>query len=286
METVLMSGLAMGALYGAAALAYNVMFSTSRVLSVATGHLFMLSAVAGAFLVNQLNWPAWLAFIGAVLCGIVAGLISEIVAIRRVLSRSTDHLWLLSTLALGTIMQQGVGLWWGTEPKPFPRVFAQGFNTSIWDQKYWLPIVAVLLLAIGLELFYRRTLYGKIFLAVAEDSLAATARAVNTGHVRMLSYGLAGLIGGVMGFAAGQMTFAFFATGLTLTLNGFIAIAVGGLGSNTGALVGGVVLGLLSAFTTYFFGGQYQQTIAVGLLMAFLLIRPEGLFGAKLVRQV
>ncbi|MFL9919137.1 branched-chain amino acid ABC transporter permease [Paraburkholderia fungorum] len=286
METVLMSGLAMGALYGAAALAYNVMFSTSRVLSVATGHLFMLSAVAGAFLVNQLNWPAWLAFIGAVLCGIVAGLISEIVAIRRVLSRSTDHLWLLSTLALGTIMQQGVGLWWGTEPKPFPRVFAQGFNTSIWDQKYWLPIVAVVLLAIGLELFYRRTLYGKIFLAVAEDSLAATARAVNTGHVRMLSYGLAGLIGGVMGFAAGQMTFAFFATGLTLTLNGFIAIAVGGLGSNTGALVGGVVLGLLSAFTTYFFGGQYQQTIAVGLLMAFLLIRPEGLFGAKLVRQV
>ncbi|MEZ0603433.1 branched-chain amino acid ABC transporter permease [Paraburkholderia sp. IW21] len=286
METVLMSGLAMGALYGAAALAYNVMFSTSRVLSVATGHLFMLSAVAGAFFVNQLGWPAWLAFLGAVVIGIVAGLISEIVAIRRVLSRSTDHLWLLSTLALGTIMQQSVGLWWGTEPKPFPRVFTQGFNTSIWDQKYWLPIVAVVLLAIGLELFYRRTLYGKIFLAVAEDSLAATARAVNTGHVRMLSYGLAGLIGGVMGFAAGQMTFAFFATGLTLTLNGFIAIAVGGLGSNTGALVGGVVLGLLSAFTTYFFGGQYQQTIAVGLLMAFLLIRPEGLFGAKLVRQV
>src|ERR1700761_2248235 len=147
METVLMSGLAMGALYGAAALAYNVMFSTSRVLSVATGHLFMLSAVAGAFFVNQLGWPAWLAFIGAVLSGIVAGLISEIVAIRRVLSRSTDHLWLLSTLALGTIMQQSVGLWWGTEPKPFPRVLAQGFDTSVWDQKYWLPIIAVLLLA-------------------------------------------------------------------------------------------------------------------------------------------
>lgn len=286
METVLMTGLAMGALYGAAALAYNVMYSTSRVLSVTTGHLFMLSAVAGAFFVNQLNWPTWLAFIGSVVIGILAGVISEILAIRRVLSRSTDHLWLLSTLALGTIMQQGVGLWWGTEPKPFPRVFTQGFDTSVWDQKYWLPIVAVALLAIGLELFYRRTLYGKVFLAVAEDSLAAAARAVNTGQVRMLSYGLAGLIGGVTGFAAGQMTFAFFATGLTLTLNGFIAIAVGGLGSNAGALVGGIALGLLSAFTTYFFGGQYQQTIAVGLLMAFLLIRPEGLFGAKLVRQV
>lgn len=286
METVLMSGLAMGALYGAAALAYNVMFSTSRVLSVTTGHLFMLSAVAGAFFVNQLAWPIWLAFIGATVIGTLAGVISEFVAIRRVLSRSNDHLWLLSTLALGTILQQGVGLWWGTEPKPFPRVFTQGFAATAWDQKYWLPIVAVGVLAIGLELFYRRTLYGKIFLAVAEDPLAATARAVNTAQVRMLSYGLAGLIGGVAGFAAGQMTFAYFATGLTLTLNGFIAIAVGGLGSNAGALVGGLALGLLSAFTTYFFGGQYQQTIAVGLLMAFLLIRPEGLFGAKLVRQV
>ncbi|SAK56085.1 inner-membrane translocator [Caballeronia hypogeia] len=286
METVLMTGLAMGALYGAAALAYNVMFSTSKVLSVTTGHLFMLAAIAGAFFVGKLGLPVWLGFVGSVAVSIVAGMLTEVIAIRRVLARSTDHLWLLSTLALGTVMQQGVGLWWGTEPTPFPRVFEQSFQANALDQKFWLPILAVLLLALGLELFYRRTLFGKVFLAVAEDPLAATARAVNTSRVRMLSYGMAGLIGGVAGFAAGQLTFAYFATGLTLTLNGFIAIAVGGLGSNLGALIGGLALGLLSAFTTYFLGGQYQQTIAVGLLMAFLLIRPEGLFGAKLSRQV
>lgn len=281
-----MTGLAMGALYGAAALAYNVMFSTSKVLSVTTGHLFMVSAVTGAWLVDQLGAPVWLGFLGAVAAAVLAGMLTEIVAIRRILARSSDHLWLLSTLALGTSVQQGVGLWWGTEPKPFPRVFPQSFQAGALDQKFWLPIVAVVLLAGGLELFYRRTLFGKVFLAVAEDPLAASARAVNTARVRMLSYGMAGLIGGVAGFAAGQLTFAFFATGLTLTLNGFIAIAVGGLGSNLGALVGGLALGLLSAFTTYFLGGQYQQTIAVGLLMAFLLIRPEGLFGARLNRQV
>ncbi|WP_233889575.1 branched-chain amino acid ABC transporter permease [Paraburkholderia flagellata] len=286
MDTVLMTGLAMGALYGAAALAYNVMFSTSKVLSVTTGHLFMVSAVTGAWLVDQLGAPVWLGFLGAVAASVLAGMLTEIVAIRRILARSSDHLWLLSTLALGTIVQQGVGLWWGTEPKPFPRVLPQSFQAGALDQKFWLPIVAVVLLAGGLELFYRRTLFGKVFLAVAEDPLAASARAVNTARVRMLSYGMAGLIGGVAGFAAGQLTFAFFATGLTLTLNGFIAIAVGGLGSNLGALVGGLALGLLSAFTTYFLGGQYQQTIAVGLLMAFLLIRPEGLFGARLNRQV
>jgi branched-chain amino acid transport system permease protein len=88
------------------------------------------------------------------------------------------------------------------------------------------------------------------------------------------------------GFAAGQLTFAYFALGLTLTLNGFIALAVGGLGSNIGALVGGVALGLLNAYATYWFGGEYQQTISVGLLMIVLLLKPEGLFGSKRVRPV
>jgi branched-chain amino acid transport system permease protein len=104
--------------------------------------------------------------------------------------------------------------------------------------------------------------------------------------VRSLSYLLSGAVGGLAGFTAGQLTFAFFALGLSLTLNGFIALAVGGLGSNLGALVGGAGLGLLSAFATYLFGGEYQQTIAVGLLMLVLLVRPEGLFGAKRVRPV
>ena len=102
----------------------------------------------------------------------------------------------------------------------------------------------------------------------------------------MLSYAISGALGGLGGFAAGQLTFAYFALGLTLTLNGFIAIAVGGLGSTVGALVGGLALGLLSAFATYWFGGEFQQTIAVGLLMLILLIRPEGVFGKRGVRAV
>ena len=93
-------------------------------------------------------------------------------------------------------------------------------------------------------------------------------------------------MGGLAGFAAGQLTFAFFALGLTLTLNGFIALAVGGLGSNVGAILGGAALGLLNAYASYWFGGEYQQTIAVGLLMIVLLVKPEGLLGDRQVRPV
>jgi len=284
--TVLVAGLASGAVYAATALAYNVMFSTSRVLSVTTGHLAMLGGVFGAWFITGLGLPPLLGLAGAVAVGALFGYLTDVIAIRRVVTRSDEHLWLLSTLALATIVQQSVGLWWGTEPRPFPRLFEQDFAAGLADQKYWLPVVTTVLLALSLEVFYRRTLYGKLFIAVSEDAFAARARGVETDRLRAISYVIAGAIGGLAGFAAGQLTFAFFALGLTLTLNGFIALAVGGLGSNAGALVGGAALGLLNAFSSNLIGGEYQNTISVGLLMAVLLLKPEGLFGARNVRPV
>ncbi len=272
--------------FAAVALVYNVMFSTSKVLSVTTGHVSMLGGVFGAYFITALHLHWAIGLLGATLVGALFGFVTELVAIRRVLNRSDEHLWLLSTLALATMVQQAVGLWWGTEPKPFPRLLPQDFGAGALDQKFWLPIVTAVLMAIALELFYRRTLYGKLFLAMSEDAFAARARGVSTDRIRVMSYVLSGALGGLAGFAAGQLTFAYFALGLTLTLNGFIALAVGGLGSNIGALIGGAALGLLNAFASHWFGGQYQQTIAVGLLMVVLLLKPEGLFGSRNVRPV
>ena len=286
MLSALIAGLATGALYAAAALVYNVMFSTSKVLSVTTGHTAMLGGVFGAWLLQAFGLPVVVALLGSVVVGALFGLLTDVVAIRRVLARSDEHLWLLSTLALATMVQQAVALWWGTEPKPFPRIIPQDFGVGLLDQKYWLPVAVAILLAIGLELFYRRTLYGKLFVAMSEDIFAARARGIPTDRIRMLSYVMAGALGGLAGFAAGQLTFAYFALGLTLTLNGFIALAVGGLGSNVGALVGGAALGILSSVATYYVGGEFQQTISVGLLMVVLLLRPEGLFGTRNVRPV
>lgn len=286
MLTVFVTGLAVGMLYAAIALAYNVMFSTSKVLSLTTGHLAMLGGVFGAWFIQAWQLPWWIAVIGSMAVGALFGLITELLAIRRVLNKSDEHLWLLSTLAVATMVQQGVGLWWGTEPKPFPRLFVQDFGAGALDQKFWLPIGATVILALGLSLFYRRTMYGKLFVAMSEDAFAARARGISTDRIRMMSYVLSGALGGLAGFAAGQLTFAFFALGHLLTLNGFIALAVGGLGSNAGALLGGAILGLLNAFASYWFGGEYQQTIAVGILLLVLLVKPEGMFGSKNVRPV
>ncbi len=286
MLAALVTGIATGAVYAAVALAYNLMFSTSKVLSVTTGHLCMLGGVLGAWAMGNAHLPMPVALALAVAGGGLAGWITDVVAIRRVLARSDEHLWLLSTLALATMLQQAVGLWWGTEPKPFPRLLAQDFGAGLGDQKYWLPVVVAAAAALGLELFYRRTLYGKLFLAMSEDAFAARARGIPTDRIRSLSYVMAGMLGALAGFAAGQLTFAFFALGLTLTLNGFIALAVGGLGSNRGALAGGLALGLVNSLATYGLGGEYQQTISVGLLLLVLLLRPQGLFGVRALRPV
>lgn len=286
MLTVIVSGLAIGMVFAAVALVYNVMYSTSKVLSVTTGHIAMLGGVFGAYIITALGWHWALGLLGAVLVGAAFGWLTEVLAIRRVLARSDEHLWLLSTLALATIVQHAVALWWGTEPRPFPRLVPQEFGSGVLDQKFWLPVGCAAVMALGLELFYRRTMYGKVFIAMSEDAFAARARGISTDRIRLVSYVLSGALGGLAGFAAGQLTFAFFALGHALTLNGFIALAVGGLGSNVGALVGGAALGLLNALASYYFGGEYQQTIAVGLLMVVLLLKPEGLLGARNVRPV
>ena len=122
MLTVLVTGLAIGMLYGTVALVYNVMFSTSKVLSVTTGHISMLGGVFGAWFISNLHMPWYIGLLGAIIVGALFGWLTDVLAIRRVLARSDEHLWLLSTLAVATMVQQGVGLWWGTEPTPFPRL--------------------------------------------------------------------------------------------------------------------------------------------------------------------
>jgi branched-chain amino acid transport system permease protein len=282
---VVLSGLALGAIYACVALVYNLTYATTRVLSITAGFTFMIGGVLGAAFIDVAGLQPLLALLLTILAGGLLGLLIEAVAVRRLLGRSDQHLWLLSTLAFATILQQIVALSWGTEPRRFPRLFDQAFGT-VFDQKYWLPIVAMLVMAAALELFLRRTIYGKLFVAVSDDAEAAVARGIPVNAVRAGSFMLSGMVGAIAGFAAGQLTFAYFALGFMLTLNGFIALAIGGLGSTAGAITGGMLLGLLTAAATYFFGGAFQNSISTGVLVIMLLIRPEGIFGRGGARTV
>ena len=215
-------------------------------------------------------------------CAII-GIITEFVAVRPVLKSLDQHLYVLSTLALALMIQQVAAIKWGTEPQPFPRLI--GWGSGVFDEKFWLPVAACAITIIGLEYLYRRTLVGRAFLAIAEDNFAA-ARLACRSAICVASYALAGVIGGVAGFSGGELLLAFFANGALLNFYGFVPVALGGLGNNRGAIIGGIALGLFQQAANFLVGGIFSSVAVFTLFIVVLLAAPQGLFGAATARRV
>src|SRR5436190_2522023 len=232
-QSIVLTGLALGCIYALIGITYNVMYSASRVFSFTAGTLGMLGGVLGAWFIGRMGLPLAIGFVLALAGGAIVGLITEIVAVRPVLKSLDQHLYVLSTLALALMIQQVTAIEWSTEPQAFPRVLGIG-NGGIFDEKFWLPVLTCFLIIGALELLYRRTLVGRAFLAIAEDNFAARALGLPERNLRVASYALAGAIGGLAGFAGGELLLAFVANGGLLNFYGFVPVALGGLGNNRG----------------------------------------------------
>jgi branched-chain amino acid transport system permease protein len=282
--SILIAGVAVGSVYAMIGICYNVMYSTSKVLSFTSGQLGMIGAVFGAWLIGDLQWPIWIGFPAAMLVGIVFSLITEFVAVRPVLKNIDQHLYVLSTLALALMVQTAAAIWWGTEPRPFPTLV--GVSPAGVAEKYWLPVLVCLLTMVSVDLFYRKTLWGRAFTAISEDADAALALGIPERRMRVISYMLAGFVGALAGFVGGQLLFAFFAIGALLTFYGFIPIAIGGIGSNRGALVGGLTVGILQQIANYVVGGVFVGVVTFALFIVVLVLVPQGLFGSTVARRV
>jgi len=284
LESIVSYGLAVGAVYALIGIAYNVMFTASRVFSFTAGALGMLGGVLGALFINRFGLPVSLGFLAMLACGAILGVITEIVAVRPVLKSLDQHLYVLSTLALALMIQQLTAIEWSTEPQPFPRLLS--FGDSLIDQKFWLPVLACIATIVGLELLYRHTLIGRAFLAISEDNYAARAIGLPEQQLRMTSYAIAGMIGMLAGFAGGEVLLAFFANEPMLNFYGFVPVALGGMGSNRGALVGGLALGLFQQAANFLVGGIFASVAVFVVFIIVLLARPEGLAGGTAARRV
>jgi branched-chain amino acid transport system permease protein len=282
--SIIASGLAMGAVYALIGITYNTMFATSRVMSFTAGQLGMLGGVFGSLLMLRLGLPLALSLPLTVLMCAVVGVVTEFVAVRPVLKSLDQHLYVLTTLAVALLIQQVTAIEWSTEPQPFPRLFDLGHDA--WDEKYWLPVATCAATILGLEYLYRRTLIGRAFLAVAEDNFAARALGLPERTLRVASYAMAGGIGALAGFSGGQLLLAFFANGQLLNFYGFIPVALGGLGNNRGAIIGGLALGLFQQAANFTVGGIFASVAVFVLFIVVLLIAPQGLFGAPASRRV
>lgn len=284
LNSILASGLAIGAIYALIGITYNTMFATSRVMSFTAGQLGMLGGVLGSMFMLRLGFPLLPGLAATLLCCAAIGVATEFIAVRPVLKSLEQHLYVLSTLAFALLIQQVTAIEWSTEPQPFPRLFDIG--SGIWDEKYWLPVVTCAATIGALEYLYRRTLIGRAFLAVAEDNFAARALGLPERNLRVASYALAGVVGALAGFSGGELMLAFFANGPQLNFYGFIPVALGGLGNNRGALIGGLALGLFQQAANFMVGGIFASVAVFVLFIIVLLAAPQGLFGSTTARRV
>jgi branched-chain amino acid transport system permease protein len=283
-ESIVSTGLAIGCIYALIGITYNVMFSASRVFSFTAGTLGMLGGVLGSLFIAHMGMPVAVGLLVVLIAGAVFGIITEIVAVRPVLKSLDQHLYVLSTLALALIVQQFTAIEWGTEARPFPRLF--DIARGGFDQQFWLPMLACVAVILGLELLYRYSLIGRAFLAISEDNYAARALGLPERNLRMASFALAGMIGTLAGFAGGEMLLAFFGNAPILTFYGFVPVALGGMGNNRGAIVAGLLLGLFQQAANFLVGGIFASVAVFTVFIIVLLVRPEGLAGATLQRRV
>ena len=285
LQAILAAGIAVGATYALIGITYNLMFSASRVMSFTAGQLGMAGGVLGALFIGRMGFPVIPGMILALAGCAIIGLVTEFVAVRPVLGALDQHLYVLSTLGLALMIQQFTASEWSTEPQPFPRLIGIG-EGGPFDEKFWLPVVACAATVGGLEYLYRRTLVGRAFLAIAEDNFAARALGLPERNLRMASYALAGVVGGLAGFASGELLLAFFANGAMLNFLGFVPVALGGLGNNRGALIGGLALGLFQQAANFLVGGVFASVAVFTVFIVVLLVAPQGLFGAPPSRRV
>ena len=282
--SIIASGLALGAVYALIGITYNVMYSASRVMSFTSGQLGMLGGVFGALFIARLGIPSVAGLVLTLAACAAVGVLTEVIAVRPVLAALDKHLYVLSTLAAALMIQQLAAIEWSTEPQPFPRLL--GLGSGIFDEKFWLPVLACAVVILGLEWMYRRTLVGRAFVAISEDNFAARALGLPERRLRMASYALAGAVAGLAGFSSGQLLLAFFANGAMLNFYGFVPVALGGLGNNRGAVVGGLALGLFQQAANFIVGGVFASVAVFAVFIVVLLAAPQGLFGSPAVRRV
>jgi branched-chain amino acid transport system permease protein len=277
-------GLALGAVYALIGITYNVMFAASRVFSFTAGTVGMLGGVLGALFIDRLGMPVLVGFLLTLGAGAVLGIVTEIVTVRPVLKSLEQHLYVLSTLAFALMIQQLTAIEWSTEPQPFPRLLPIG--QGVFDQQFWVPLLACATTILGLELLYRRTLLGRAFVAISEDNYSARALGLPEKGLRIASYALAGVIATLAGFSGGEMMLAYFGNGPLLNFYGFVPVALGGMGSNRGAVAGGLALGLFQQAANFLVGGIFASVAVFAVFIVVLLLRPEGLAGAATARRV
>ncbi len=274
------TGLVLGGIVVLLAIGLTLIFGLMTVVNFAHGSLYMLGAYLGFFLLG-LTGNFWLSLVIAPVMVFVLGLVIERLLVRPLYGRSVDDPLLL-TFGLSLVVVEGVRIVWGKigvtldPPRALAGAVDLGFMTFPRYRLFVIVITVIVLVA--LWLFLERTNVGLIIRAGSRDPLMVRALGLDLGRVWLLVFGIGAGLAGLAGILAAPMRPVYPEMGITMVIESFVVVVVGGMGSLLGAVVAGILIGEVVSLTT-FFAPKLSEIMVFVVMAVVLLVRPSGLFG-------
>ncbi len=273
------AGLSSGAIYALVAMGFVAVFSVSGVINLAQGEFAAIGGMVALTGVDA-GLPLPLAMLVALLVVGAVAVLMQRLAIAPV-RRMTTLTSIILTLGVSTVLKAVLLLVYGPQGRglaPLPGADLLVGGVSVRAQELWiLGVTAVV--AVAVTVFYDRTLLGKALRACAEQPVAARLVGISPRSAATVAFGLAGLLGATAGVLASPIQLTQWDSGLLLGLKGFVAATLGGLVSVRGAVLGGLVLGVLESLVAGYVDSGYRDAVAFVLLIVVLVARPGGVFG-------
>lgn len=280
---ILFSGLAIGAVYSLVALGFVLIIRATNVVNFAQGDFAMLGAFAMMTMLTVVQVPYWLAFILSLGVMTVFGVIFNYGVYYPLRNRSFLPV-IISTLGASIFMQNTVLGVFGPQPRSLEKVFkTPGFEIGgVFLDSQYLVILAVTIIAVAFQyFFFEHTLLGKKLQATSQDKDMARLVGIPVAWMIAITFIYSATLGGLAGILIGPVLFVSIGMGSIIALKAFSATVIGGFGDVTGAIVGGLLLGVVESFGAAYISVPYKDAFAFLLLFIFLLIRPQGIFGER-----
>ena len=288
----LLNGLFIGSIYALFAIGFTLVFGVLDRLNLAHPAVFAVAAFVGIELVEVAGLSIWLTLPIVFVVGGLLGVVIERVAFRPLKNRpDATFAGLISSIALAGMFIALLQWRYGPNTRRFPVDSFPSTTFEMFGAQMTLLQVAILVISIvlmvALSLLVARSRLGRGMRAIAENPTAARVLGINVDRVTVITFAISSALGAVAGaLFALNVNSAQLGMGSAIELKGLAVIIVGGMGSLPGALVGGLLLGLAEVFAVQYVGSSWRDVIAFGLLFLILLVRPQGLFGARKVREV
>ena len=283
----LFSGITVGATYALAALGFTLIYNASNVINFAQGEFIMLGGMLAVFFA-QMGLPMPVVLLLAIAIPAVVGVVMEKVAIEPIKGAETVSL-IIVTIGASLVIRGLIQVWLGKGTHSLPAFSGdaplQILGATLLPQSLWVLGVTAVVVA-GLWYFFNRTLTGKAMLATSFNRTAAELVGINTNWVLFMSFAMAAGLGALGGILITPITMTSYDVGIMLGLKDFVAVVVGGLGNGLGAVVGGLLVGVLEAMGAGYISSAYKDAMPFVLILLVLFFMPRGLFGGKSTDRV